>query len=110
MFNSVCYVQNSSFTSEAPTQAVARNGCATADGSTRITCELKRRVYNKAVIDRKLLPGVATREVTLSARKVVPCVRWPATALYYCAQLIAKPKAACALRFSWAATSSNLGL
>jgi len=29
---------------------------------------------------------------------------------YYCAQLIAKPKAACALRFSWAATSSNLGL
>ena len=29
---------------------------------------------------------------------------------YYCAQLIAKPKAACALHFSWAATSSNLGL
>jgi len=29
---------------------------------------------------------------------------------YHCAQLIAKPKAACALRFSWAATSSNLGL
>ena len=29
---------------------------------------------------------------------------------YYCAQFIAKPKAACALRFSWAATSSNLGL
>ena len=28
----------------------------------------------------------------------------------YCARLIAKPKAACALRFSWAATSSNLGL
>jgi len=27
---------------------------------------------------------------------------------YYCAQFIAKPKAACALRFSWAATSSNL--
>jgi len=24
-------------------------------------------------------PGVATWEVTLSARKVVPCVRWPAT-------------------------------
>jgi len=23
--------------------------------------------------------GVVTREVTLSARKVVPCVRWPAT-------------------------------
>ena len=29
---------------------------------------------------------------------------------YYCAHFIAKPKAACALRFSWAATSSNLGL
>jgi len=29
---------------------------------------------------------------------------------YYCAQFIAKPKAACALRFSWAATSINLGL
>ena len=29
---------------------------------------------------------------------------------YYCVQLIAKPKAACALHFSWAATSSNLGL
>ena len=28
----------------------------------------------------------------------------------YCAQFIAKTKAACALRFSWAATSSNLGL
>jgi len=29
---------------------------------------------------------------------------------YYCAQFIAKPKAACVLRFSWATTSSNLGL
>ena len=29
---------------------------------------------------------------------------------YHCAQFIAKPKAACALRFSWAATSNNLGL
>ena len=48
--------------------------------------------------------------VTLSARKVVPCVRWPATGWHYCTQFIAKPKAACALRFSWAATSSNLGL
>jgi len=38
--------------------------------------------------------------VTLSARKVVPCVRWPATGWHYCTQFIAKPKAACALRFS----------
>jgi len=29
---------------------------------------------------------------------------------HYCAQFIAKPKAACTLRFSRAATSSNLGL
>jgi len=29
---------------------------------------------------------------------------------YYYAQFIVKPKAACALRFSWAATSSNLQL
>ena len=28
---------------------------------------------------------------------------------YYCAQSIARPKAACALRLSWAATLSNLG-
>ena len=26
-------------------------------------------------------PGVATWEVTLSARKVVPCVRWPAAGI-----------------------------
>jgi len=26
-------------------------------------------------------PGVATLEVTLSARKVVPCVRWNATGI-----------------------------
>jgi len=55
-------------------------------------------------------PCAATWEVTLSARKVVPCVRWPATGITVQAQFIAKPKAACALRFSWAATSSNLGL
>jgi len=29
---------------------------------------------------------------------------------YYGAQFIAKPKAACALRFSWAAASNNRGL
>jgi len=37
---------------------------------------------NKAVIDRRLpLPGAATWEVTLSARKAVPCVRWPVTSI-----------------------------
>ena len=37
-------------------------------------------------------------------------VRPLACSWYYCAQFTAKPKAACALRFSWAATSSNLCL
>jgi len=55
-------------------------------------------------------PGVATWEATLSARKVVSCVRLTACNWYYSAQIIAKPKAACAPRFSWAATSSNLSL
>ena len=55
-------------------------------------------------------PGAATWEVTLSARKVYSPMRLLACSWYYCAQFIAKPKAACALRFSWAATSSNLGL
>ena len=41
--------------------------------------DLCKNDTNKAVIDRRLRPGVATWEVTLSARKVVPCVRWPAT-------------------------------
>ena len=37
---------------------------------------------HKAVIDRRLRPlCVATWEVTLSARKVVRCVRWPATGI-----------------------------
>jgi len=38
-------------------------------------------IYNKAVIDRRLRPGVATWEVTSSALKVVPCVRWPVTGI-----------------------------
>ena len=36
---------------------------------------------NKAVKTADSAPGVATWEVTLSARKVVPCVRWPATGI-----------------------------
>ena len=39
-------------------------------------------------------PGAATWGVSLSARPLA--YDW-----YYCAQFIAKPKAACALRFSW---------
>ena len=54
-------------------------------------------------------PSVASCEVTLSARKVVPCVRWPAAGITTHSAL-AMPRAACALRFSWAATSSNVGV
>ena len=35
----------------------------------------------KPVTDRRLRPGAATWDVTLSARKVVPCVRWPTTGI-----------------------------
>jgi len=38
-----------------------------------------QQVHNKAVIDRRLRPRVATWEVTLRARKVIPRARWPAT-------------------------------
>jgi len=53
---------------------------------------------NNAVTDRRLRP-----------RKSNP-VRPLACNWYYCASFIAKPKAACALRFSWAATSTIFGL
>ena len=43
-------------------------------------------------------------------RPISSPVRTLACNWYYCAHFIAKPKAACALRFSWVATSSNLGL
>jgi len=52
-------------------------------------------------------PAAATRE---AKRPKSSPVRPSACDWYYCAQFTAKPKAACALRFSWAATSSNLGL
>ena len=65
---------------------------------------------HKAVIARRLRPRCChMRSYSTSARKVVPCVRCPCN-WYYCAEFIARPKAACALRFSWAPTSSNLGL
>jgi len=48
-------------------------------------------------------PRVATRPKSSPVRPLAG--NW-----YYCTQFTAKPKAACALRFSWAVTSSNLGL
>ena len=63
----------------------------------------------KAVMDRRLRPwcchlGCYFKHPESSPMRPLAC-KW-----YYCAQFIAKPKAACALRFSWASTSSNLGL
>ena len=64
---------------------------------------------NKAAIDRRLRPrcchqGSYCKRPKSSSMRPLAC-KW-----YHCAQFIAKPKAACALRFSCAATSSNLGL
>ena len=61
---------------------------------------------NKAVIGRRLRPrcchlGSYFKRPKSSSVRPLAC-NW-----YYCAQFIAKLKAACALRFSWAATSSN---
>ena len=57
-------------------------------------------------------PGVATREITSSARKVVPraSVGLQQVLLRTVYTPVAKRTGSCALRFSWAATSSNLGL
>ena len=63
----------------------------------------------KAVIDRRLRPWCCH---LIRLQKVDTCVRCLQLVVvgYYCAQFIAKPKAVCALHFSWAATWSNLGL
>jgi len=65
--------------------------------------------FDKAVIDRRLRPRCCRLGSYFKRSKSSP-VRPLACNWYYCAEFIAKPKAACALRFSWAATSSNLGL
>ena len=64
---------------------------------------------NNAVTDRRLRPRCCRLGSYFKRPESGP-VRPSACNWYYCAQFIAKPKAACALRFSWAATSSNLGL
>ena len=67
------------------------------------------RILNKAVTDRRLRPRCCLLESYFKRPKSSP-VRPLACNWYYCVHCIAKPKAACALLFSWAATSSNLGL
>jgi len=65
---------------------------------------------NKAVIGRRLRPRCCHLGSYFKRPESSSPVRPLACDRYYCARLIAKPKAACALRISWAATSSNLGL
>ena len=64
---------------------------------------------NKAVTDRRLHPRCCHLPSYFKRPKSSP-VHALACNWYYCGQLIAKPKAAYALRCSRAATSSNLGL
>ena len=66
-------------------------------------------ISNKAVIDRRLRPRCCHLGSYLKRPKSSP-VRPLTCNWYYCAQFVAEPKAACALRFRWAATSSNIGL
>jgi len=63
----------------------------------------------QGIIDRRLRPRCCHLGSYFKRPKSSP-VRPSACNWYYCAQFIAKPKAACALRFSWATTSSNLDL
>ena len=84
---------------------------AILDRSGMIFCHMTNTVHgaNKAVIDRRFRPRCCRLGSYFKRPKSSPvcplACNW-----YYCAQFIAKPKAACALRFSWSATSSNLGL
>ena len=67
---------------------------------------------NKTVIDRTLFSfccQLQHKERYFKCQISSP-VRPLACNWYYCAHFIAKPKAVCALRFTWAATSINLGL
>jgi len=66
-------------------------------------------IENKALIDRRLRPRCCHLGSYFKRPKSSP-VRPLACNWYYCAQFITKPKAACALRVSRAATSSNFGL
>ena len=68
-----------------------------------------KQLQNKAVIEGRLRPRCCYLGSYFKRPKSSP-VRSLACNWYYCAQFTAKPKAACALRFSWAVTSSNLGL
>ena len=75
--HSGCFVRDSR-------QSINRSRCrCVCDRQTHTETDTRYTVYNgnKAFIDRRFRPSLATWEVTLSARKVVPCVRWPATGI-----------------------------
>ena len=82
------------------------------DGRSTVSESLRRILWGQCQQGRRrsqtpppvLLPGSYFKRPKSSPVLPFAC-NW-----YYCAQFTAKPKAACALRFSWAATSSNLGL
>jgi len=71
--------------------------------------DLQSWYTNKAVTDRRLRPRCCHLGSYFKRPKSSP-VRLLACNWHYCAQFIAKPKAASALCFSWVATSSNLSL
>jgi len=68
-----------------------------------LSCSLIVAFLNKVFIDRRIRPQCCHLWSYFKRPKSSP-VRPLACNWYYCAQFIAKPKAACALRFSWAAT------
>jgi len=83
--------------------------------TTRATCVVKDRIcaphsgdatQNKAAIDRRLRPRCC--HLISYFKRPVSCIPL-ACNWYYYPRFVTKPKTACALRFSWAATSSNLG-
>ena len=73
---------------------------AASPQATRYTTRQKQRSHRPHTCHL----GSYFNRPKISPVRPLPCI-W-----YYCAQFIAQPKAACALRFSWAATSSNLDL
>jgi len=75
----------------------------------RYLIQLVAHYCYQAVIDRRLRPRCFHLGSYFKRPQCSP-VRPLASNWYYCAQFIAKPNTACVLRFSWAATSSNLGL
>ena len=77
---------------------------------TRMSRSLPQHHANKAVIDRRLGPPRCCHLGSYFKRPKSSRVRLSACNRYYCALFIAKPKAACSLRFRCAASSSNLGL